>query len=252
MKKNKKSENQKALPKFFGILILAALFGGLLGGAAGFFSGTNLPDRIIDQIYRVLTIATPYSFWVITAVFGVAELANYRRAKTAFAAWDGEDEAVIEQVEENLSWVLVLTSINQVLDFFFMSLLPLLDEGSVFTIVLAILGFLMSFAVLMFTQQKTVDFIKKINPEKKGSVYDMKFQKKWMDSCDENEQRQIGQASFKAFKATNYTCILLFVVLMVLSTFHHVGILPPFLVALIFGVSQVSYGLECIRLGHHH
>ena len=48
-----------------------------------------------------------------------------------------------------------------------------------------------------------VDAAKKTNPEKTASVYDTKFQKKWLDSCDEAEKIMIGKCAFKAYAATN-------------------------------------------------
>lgn len=49
-----------------------------------------------------------------------------------------------------------------------------------FTAVAAFLG-IMAESILI--QQKCVDTIKKMNPEKTASVYDVRFRKKWMDSC---------------------------------------------------------------------
>ena len=35
-----------------------------------------------------------------------------------------------------------------------------------------------------------VDLEKKLNPEKKGSVFEMQFQKTWLESCDEAQKQQ--------------------------------------------------------------
>ena len=40
-------------------------------------------------------------------------------------------------------------------------------------------------------------------PEKKGNVFDVKFQKDWYESCDELEKLQIGNACYKTFKCIN-------------------------------------------------
>lgn len=58
-------------------------------------------------------------------------------------------------------------------------------------------------------QQKCVDSAKKTNPEKTVSVYDIKFQKKWMDSCDEAEKIMIGKCAFRASTVTNTVCLIL-------------------------------------------
>ena len=36
-----------------------------------------------------------------------------------------------------------------------------------------------------------------MNPEKTASVYDMKFQKKWLETCDEAEKIIVGKCAFK-------------------------------------------------------
>ncbi len=89
-----------------------------------------------------------------------------------------------------------------------------------------------------------------MNPEKRGSVYDMKFQKKWMDSCDEAERRQIGQACYAAYRVTGNLCIGLWLALMILGFVYDIGILPLFSVMLIWGVMQVSYVLASMKLEH--
>ena len=48
-------------------------------------------------------------------------------------------------------------------------------------------------------QQMTVDFQKIMNPEKQGSVYDLRFQKKWEESCDELEKFTIYRSAYKAY-----------------------------------------------------
>lgn len=62
---------------------------------------------------------------------------------------------------------------------------------------------LVSVALVVLVQQKIVDLVRRMNPEKQVSVYDSKFQKKWYNTCDEAERAQIGQASYQAFQAAN-------------------------------------------------
>ena len=111
-----------------------------------------------------------------------------------------------------------------------------------------IVEFFAGVGVATVLQQKVVDLTKKINPEKRGSVYDMKFQKKWLDSCDESEQRQIGQACYKAYQAVTKVSLWLWVALMVLHFAFDTGLLPAVPVLIIFGVLQITYTLETIRL----
>ena len=112
-----------------------------------------------------------------------------------------------------------------------------------------IVEFFVGVGVATVLQQKVVDLTKKINPEKRGSVYDMQFQKKWMDSCDESEQRQTGQACYKAYLAATKVCLWIWVALMVFHFAFGTGLLPAAAVLAVFGVLQITYTLESIRLG---
>ena len=104
-------------------------------------------------------------------------------------------------------------------------------------------------SLVIFAQQKAVDLERKMNPEKHGSVYDAKFQKKWLDSCDESERRQIGEASRRAYMVTTRLCLGLWLALVILSMLFDMSLLPVFVLLLVWGTMQVTYTLECIRLG---
>ena len=94
-----------------------------------------------------------------------------------------------------------------------------------------------------------MDLTKKMNPEKRGSVYDMKFQERWWESCDEAERRQIGQASYKAYVTVSRFCPYCWGVLLLGNMVFHYGILPGAVVLVIWAVLSVSYTREAIRLG---
>ena len=108
--------------------------------------------------------------------------------------------------------------------------------------------FFAAVVVLIVLQQKIVDLERRLNPEKRGSVYDMKFQKTWMDSCDEAERAQIGQACYRAYMVGTKVCTFLWVALLILNFVFDFGMLPIAAVLVVWGVMQTVYALECIRL----
>ena len=255
MKSTEKTENRKAMPKFLLWLLASGVFGAVVGGTAGFLGGTSAPETLVDAVYRGLTVVAPWSIWGVTAVLGSIGLLQYCRAKRLFILWDGEDEETMDRAEEQLSWSLFCTSLLMILDFFLAAAgTYTMDSDPAATMLkigLFLLSFVLSMAVIVVLQQRVVDLTKRMNPEKQGSVYDLKFQKKWIASCDENEQRQIGQAAMKAFTAVNTVCVVCWLLLMLLRDFFDLGLLPVFLVTLIWGVAQMTYCLEAIRLGRH-
>ena len=242
-----KRDNRKALPKYLLILFVAAIFGGVMGFAAGWVGHDNLSEVFATAVADGLTAAAPGALLGTSVVSLALILWLYRAAKALFTGWDGEDEAVMDRADEKLNWALLLTAAQMVLDMFFFAVA---QSAHNMTALWSVLFFLVSIFLLVFAQQKIVDLTRRMNPEKQGSVYDTKFKKKWFESCDEAEQKQIGQAAYKAFNVVNTACPILWAALLMLSyAFNFSLLMPTFIVCLIWLLLQVSYCLEAIRLG---
>ena len=242
-----KKDNRKALPKYLLILFVAAIFGGVLGFAAGWVGHDNLSEVIAAAVTDGLTAAAPWALLVTSVVSLALILWLYRSAKALFTGWDGEDDDTMDRADEKLNWALLLTAAQFVLDMFFFAVA---QSAHNMTAVWSVLFFIVSAFTLVFAQQKIVDLTRRMNPEKKGSVYDVKFKKKWFESCDEAEQKQIGQAAYKAFNVVSTACPILWAALLMLSyAFDFDLLMPVFTVCLLWLLLQVSYCLECIRLG---
>ena len=238
-----KRDNRRALPKY----LLTILLYGLLGGVLGFFTGVagaaGVAETVRQALDRLLAVCAPWGIVASAVILLGAGWYLYAAAKRRFTAWDGEDEDTMDDVERQLSWTLLLTGLMIVLDFFFFAA-SIIYERFLQDLIL----FLASVAVLVVLQQKIVDLERRINPEKRGSVYDMKFQKTWMDSCDEAERAQIGQACYTAYRMGNKVCVFLWVALLILNFVFDFGLLPIAAVLVVWGVMQTAYALECIRL----
>ena len=238
-----KRDNRRALPKY----LLTILLYGLLGGVLGFFTGVagaaGVAETVRQALDRLLAVCAPWGIVASAVILLGAGWYLYAAAKRRFTALDGEDEDTMDDVERQLSWALLLTGLMIVLDFFFFAA-SIIYERFLQDLIL----FLASVAVLVVLQQKIVDLERRINPEKRGSVYDMKFQKTWMDSCDEAERAQIGQACYTAYRMGNKVCVFLWVALLILNFVFDFGLLPIAAVLVVWGVMQTAYALECIRL----
>ena len=242
-----KKDNRRALPKYLLTMLLAAIGGGFLGFAAAWLGHDSLSEVIVDAVIHGVTTAAPWAMLGTTLVSLAVILWLYRGAKGLFESWDGEEETVMDRAEEKLSWGLLVISVQMVLDLFFF---PAGTIGQGLGALWSVLLFVVSLLALVLAQQKIVDLTRKMNPEKKGSVYDTKFKKKWFESCDEAEQKQIGQAAYKAFNVVSTACPILWAVLLLLSyAFNFSLLMPTFIVCFIWLLQQVSYCLECIRLG---
>ena len=246
MKTKVKTDNRKAMPKFLITVLVAGFVGGIFGVMAGFAGHTDLPAAVVAAVYWILEAITPWAILVESVVLLGSGAVLYHQGKVMFEHWDGEDEEIIEAAEEKVSWTLVMTSLTLVLSFFFFCVNCVVAENG-----FVIISFILSLVFIMVLQQKSVDLTKRINPEKQGSVYDMKFHKKWIASCDENEQRLIGKAAMKSFIVTTNVCFALELVMVFLTFVLDIGILPFLIVSLILGVSQLTYSITAIRLERH-
>ena len=63
-----KRDNRKALPKFFLILLGAAVFGGVAGFAAGWMGHDNLSGVVTAAVTGWLTAMAPWAMIVTSAV----------------------------------------------------------------------------------------------------------------------------------------------------------------------------------------
>lgn len=244
-----KSENRRALPKFLIIIVISGFVGAVMGFLTSYFGFSGASEMAALAVNGFLREASFYGIPACAVILLGAGWMLYFRAKSRYNAWDGEDETVVEGVEDTLNWSLLWSAVYQVLGFFLFGAGIVYYNDDRSTRILWIVGFfLVAMAVNIVLQQKIVDLEKRMNPEKRGSVYDTKFQKKWMDSCDEAEQRQIGQACYAAYRVTGNVCIGLWLALTLLAYVYDIGILPMFSVMLIWGVMQVTYVLVSIKI----
>lgn len=248
-----KKEDKNALMRFIIILIIA-MFVGAIGGGISNMVGDNLTQSIATGIMTFLTFTAPYANIVIT-VFGVIAVAYlYNKSRKRYLAWDGENEEEISQIEMALSYILWITSLVLIFSFFFFAVGFSVNTGKTdeyipwINIICWIVGFISAITFTTISQQIIVNFEKEINPEKQGSIYDLNFQKKWVNSCDEAEQLNIYQSAYKSYKVVNITCIILWLFCVLGMDIWHFGLMPATMVTIIWLFQTSSYSLESIRL----
>jgi len=83
-----------------------------------------------------------------------------------------------------------------------------------------------------------------LNPEKQGSVYDVKFSKKWFASCDEAEKQKIGEASYATYSIMNLIYEFVAMVFMIVGFFYPIGVLPLTTVCLLWMAQVIIYAIK--------
>ena len=251
-----KSEDKKAFGKFAAYMAAALIIGVLLGVGMG-FAKLNGMDMTGHTVLNAIFFALPYGIPVVTLFILVVVAVIYHRSKKVFLAWNGEDEECMDAVEKQLSCALWLSSINMIWNFCLFGMGFCLDNAESMevhyeleTSMLLIGVFVAGLIILTIEQQKLVNLTKEINPEKKGSIYDVKFQKKWEASCDEAELFAIYKSAYRSYYITQRLCIILWLFCIIGGFVWGFGAVPVLLVSIIWGTMITSYSYYAIHLSN--
>lgn len=245
--------NRKALPKFMFIMVISLLVGGGIGFCAARYGLNTLAGSMKSAGAFFGTYIAPWLMLAAAVIVPMVCVPIYRSAERLLSSWDGENEEISDTIDNKLSIAIWITSADLILSYFLIAasysggFATFENENSALSSIVGITAFFGILIESVIIQQKCVDAAKKTNPEKTASVYDTKFQKKWMDSCDEAEKILIGKCAFKAYSATNTVCSALAIALAVCALIFEIGFLPSLVVCLVWIVNQSVYCKEALR-----
>lgn len=257
----KEKENEKQNRKagvVFAILIVASLIVGLVCGIASdhisaFLKEKNLTEAVGEILTRTIGRVSPFVVILGFVASLIYSVAAYRKCRAKWNAEKDTNEDVFDEVEESLNNILNVVSFSTIISYGFFATgfyYMLYEEFDIFTIlfIVSILFFVAHLVYTMVFQQKIVDFVKIMNPEKQGSVYDLKFQDKWYESCDEMERAMIGQCAMKAYRVTQNLCVFLWMFFVLIAMVFEIGLWPVAIVTLIWFVMSFTYMREAKKL----
>lgn len=256
MKKENAVAKRKTLIKFI-IMLILGFFGGFFGaGVVNVLMNIGVENaNIVDQIKNTIFIAVPIIYAICNIVVPLMSFVHYFKTKKMVATWDGEDEDVIDRIEARLNVPLISSSMLLVFNYFFFSATCEIERktalGEQYGDVLMLINFVLflgGLAACVVLQVLSVNLEKQLNPEKRGDVLDMNFSKQWDASCDEAQKQIIREAAFKAFQATQTTCIMMWLVALIGQLMFDTGVFPVACVCIIFAVLQGSYFIACVKL----
>lgn len=249
-----KKANRKALPIFIVIMLISLILGGILGIIISEADSAGSTAKWKAAAVAFGTYIAPWLMLLCALAVAAVCTLLCRKGKKILTAWDGEDEVVCDKAEKILSYVLWISNCAYILSFFLLaatySARNITDFGNLKTLVPFSVSLVSFMAILMETlvfQKKSLDAAKKSNPEKNVSFFDVKFQKKWLDSCDEAEKLLIGKCAYKAFSTVNKVCAVLAGLLAVGSLLFEFSFLASFSVCTIWFVGQFVYFRETMK-----
>lgn len=244
-----KKEDKKAFKGFAIMMVISAMIGAVIGGGFKYLQ-ENLGDNLSEFLLNALMMITPYASLVLSILVIIVSVVIYSNSRKNLKLWNQSDEQeeMIDNIEEKLSYVLLFTSVNLILGFFFFGAgMALLSEDSYTKVILFLVGFIVCVVSTILIQNKVVNLEKEINPFLNGSVYDFKFSQKWLDSCDEAIKLNVYKSTFKAYKSITNTCLILWIVCVLGYNFFDFGIMPLVMVTIIWLVQTIAYCIESIK-----
>lgn len=255
-KKYREKSEKKILLTFAVIVLASGFVGGLLGRATLSIDRDALA-AFGEAMIPVLVVLLPAVLFLGNLILFLLAMGKYSAARKWFAQLDEDDEAQYERIESNLDYPILYGNIALIANLFLFSAgielsnserLSYVQSNAVLLVTLAvfILGIIWTIAV----QNAAVKLEKKLNPEKRGSVFEMNFQKIWNESCDEGEKLMIYKAGYKAFSIVNKLCLFMWLATFFAQFIFHTGVYPVICVCIIHLVAVVSYSLEAMKLEH--
>lgn len=256
-----KAEDKKKSFWFVIICLISGLVGGLIGAT------TILLVNILEmkglsfvefwmQAQKDFTLPASFLMIGLDLLFIVLALVHYLKGKKIWNSNMDEDEKY-ELADKKLSMGLIFSNILYFVNLAFygfamyasISIAKDTDSGIYHPLLRMIVTvfFIAVLFVQLWIQKACINHTKLMNPEKKGSVYDVKFDKVWYESCDEAERMQIGIAGYKTVKTMNMTVLALFVIFVCLGMFFEIGILPIVVLLIMALVINVTYGVTAMK-----
>lgn len=256
-----KKEDKKAIKPFIIMMVVSLIVGMLIGGIVSvikfnmdFISGESFAEMWL-RLQKGMVLPAQIMLAVFTVTVFPICIYFYKKGKKLWNADKSEDN--IEKVEKEIEKSLFFSNIFLYGNYVLYSVAAymiyeqnMLYDGMGRIISLATTAlFLFDIFASVIMQGKIVNFVKEVNPEKQGSIYDKKFQEKWFESCDEAERIQIGQCSYKAFTFLNKICTVLWILLTIAGMMFEIGLVGHIVLGIIWISTFLVYQMEAMKVG---
>lgn len=229
--------------KFFVIMIISGIFGGILGGTL------SIGEAVITSFFKKLeSFILTYNLIIQSIILGFAALIIiflYLIVKKRLSDFKEDDEAFFDSIDRQLNFLLPFISVDMILSFSFfgISIISFATEFSFWALVI----FLANLAFTLFMTTKCIKLTKILYPEKKGNPLDFNFDKVWIESCDEAEKYVVYKAAYKCFQFMNYAYSSAMVISLLVSIIINIGIYPYLLIGALWITQTLVYSVYAIR-----
>ena len=237
-----KKANKKALPIFIVFMVICYFLGFGTGRLLRIFRANTWKDCIENACAYFGTHIAPYIAISIIILIPLLCIPICLKIRKLLLLVNEEMNDIDRKIETNIN---IITYISYSLTLTYCFLLSAMAGGVVFWLDKKTLIFGCMIACLEFValQYHCMNIMNALNPEKKTSVFDIRFQSKFIASCDEAEKLKIGKCSYKAFSVTNLVCYILLGITFLSALVYDTGFLPSLLVFIIGFINYTTYAI---------
>ena len=243
--------------RFIAILIIAGLFGGIVGyGIGTLIEHNNFSNLTLIIKSGLVQIITPAS--IILSIVAIIWFIKTRRfLLQSIARMEEAEDEEADMIEYNMTKVnarfVVFSSFLSVLAIFFICetvdwylVLEMEEQHTMFFLQLA-LEVIMSL-LGGFTSAAIYKIIKKAY-YKEGEPGDKNWQQLYFDSLDEAEKMSVYKASKKAMQAGCKGCIVLMIVSLISNVLFHTGTFVIFILMVLYIFIELTYEFAVMKEG---
>lgn len=248
MKKTKKSHGKYyVVIKYLLILAVSGMFGAALGAVMSSISDNS--GAIWDKFMAFMSVIIPPAQWIVFLVLAAISIVLYFIALGYVKKLEKnrEDDDASQKANGLISLGLTICSVTLILCYWlfgFSVTLPI-GPGMLLLGTGAIALMLVYYSTYM---AYGVKLVKRINPEKHGDPLDLKFQKNWIDSCDEAEKMVIYQAAYQSYQLVGMVLLGAWVVTVMCSLFFGLGGYAVTVISVIWLTHTIGYQYYAMKL----
>jgi len=248
MKPKAEKKSSWVYVKFALIILASGLFGAVCNMVigAGFEDFSNLGASLSQSLY-----GAGVPLLALGLLLAAGATALYLAAKKPMARAD-EDDSAYEKANRLLCLSMILTTLG--FPWFMLTIGLALGQTTQgqdpATMVLGLALLILQLVWFCTLQAIVIGAVKKLFPEKQGNVFDTRFQKDWYASCDEAEQKTIGDCSYFTFKVMNMIYPIVMVALFMVGTTWPISAMWFVLLGGLWMVQTLVYQLRCYRVQH--
>lgn len=244
----------------FGLTLLACMaVGAVLGGITGYFGADDGLAGVRTGVGCILILIRENILWILlgfilcSVLYGEYVLRGMKKiGKKLQEAEDEETDFLEYKLEQIGSWgviashVLMVLSILVVATGYSMEYIETAVQTEGTLLLTELFVFLVEDTYQGLWQLRYVKVLQKIYPEKKGDPTSRKFQKQWLESCDEAEKEAIYQSSYKTYHLLSRVLPFMTMAAMICHLIWNTGILAVVLTGIIWLLTSVSYCRYCL------